>query len=399
MKFTERFNNYIRNLSPADRERELERVGYYAAGHGRPRRPGRTSVQGFPAPPRHSDPFSYTESMGSSMVNEASAGIQNMASSGYAEPQSNAQPAQMPISEFRNDKKQALKSGMQRFGMSADALRNIAKTVGIRRLDSSNDLKMIQDHFDKQKPKDKGPGNRGTSTTDVFGPGRIPVGGGMMGDRDFYSDRGGDTYSPGRNFGNYGGGRYGEFYSDLPDNTGHGGGSSYSGGGYYGGGGYGRGRGSYRGPVMSPEELGIAPGQRGGRFGGGGIPVGGGMMGDRDFYSRGKNKGSGERGVSTEDVFGPGRGGRYGGGVRVQGGGADYWREQNKRIAEGKRMGVVGKDEFRRGNRGKNKGRGRRGVSTKDVFGGRRKGARDRARARNIGSAVAASGAIGAGLF
>ena len=48
MKFTEDFNNYIRNLSPADRERELERVGYYAAGHGRPRRPGRTSVQGFP---------------------------------------------------------------------------------------------------------------------------------------------------------------------------------------------------------------------------------------------------------------------------------------------------------------------------------------------------------------
>lgn len=377
MRFTEDFNNYIRNLSPADRERELERVGYYAAGHGRPRRPGRTSVQGFPAPPRHSDPFSYTESMGSSMVNEAGAGFQNMASGGSAYMSPSVSPTtgqQMPIQEFRNDKKQALNRGMQRFGMSADALRNIAKTVGIRRLDSSNDLKMIQDHFDKQKPKDKGPGNRGTSTVDVFGPGRVPVGGGMMGDRDFYTGRGGDTYSPGRNPGNYGGGRYGEFYSDLPDNTGHGGGSSYSGGGYYGGGGYGRGRGSYRGRVMSPEELGIAPGQRGGRFGGG---------------------------------------------VRVQGGGADYWREQNKRIAEGKRRGVVGKDEFRRGKNkgsgergvstqdvfgpgrrpGKNKGRGRRGVSTNDVFGGRRKGARDRARARNIGSAVAASGAFGAGLF
>ena len=163
MRFTEDFNNYIRNLSPADRERELERVGYYAAGHGRPRRPGRTSVQGFPAPPRHSDPFSYTESMGSSMVNEAGAGFQNMASGGY-EIGSN-----MPISEFRNDKKQALESGMQRFGMSADALRNIAKTVGIRRLDSSNDLKMIQDHFDKN-PKSN-PENRGTSTIDVFGLG------------------------------------------------------------------------------------------------------------------------------------------------------------------------------------------------------------------------------------
>lgn len=370
MKFTEDFNNYIRNLSPADRERELERVGYYAAGHGRPRRPGRTSGQGFPAPPRHSDPFSYTESMGSSMVNEAGAGFQNMASGGYARPENYSQPAQMPISEFRNDKKQALKSGMQRFGMSADALRNIAKTVGIRRLDSSNDLKMIQDHFDKN-PKSN-PGNRGTSTIDVFGPGR-----------DFYSDRGGDTYSPGRNPGNYGGGRYGEFYSDLPDNTGHGGGS------YYGG--YGRGssgwqpRGGYkppkshyinnrpqnqasqdrinnrdqdrvnnrdqyqRRPVMSPEELGIAPGQRGGRYGGGGM--------------------------------------------RVQGGGDDYWREQNKRIADNRRRGIAGKDKryggrgvstidvfSHRGRPGKNKGYGGRGVSTDDVFGGRRRGARDRAR-------------------
>ena len=84
----------------------------------------------------------------------------------------------MPISEFRNDKKQALESGMQRFGMSADALRNIAKTVGIRRLDSSNDLKMIQDHFDKN-PKSN-PGNRGTSTIDVFGP-RGPAEGGYPG--------------------------------------------------------------------------------------------------------------------------------------------------------------------------------------------------------------------------
>ena len=227
MKFTEDFNNYIRNLSPADRERELERVGYYAAGHGRPRRPGRTSVQGFPAPPRSSDPFSYTESMGSSMVNEAGAGFQNMASGGYARPQNNSQPAQMPISEFRNDKKQALKSGMQRFGMSADALRNIAKTVGIRRLDSSNDLKMIQDHFDKN-PKSN-PGNQGTSTIDVFGPGVL---GADM-----------EAATPGIN---YGGGSYGEFYADLPDNTGGGGGS------YYGG--YGRGssgwqpRGGYKPP-------------------------------------------------------------------------------------------------------------------------------------------------------
>ena len=81
MRFTEDFNNYIRNLSPADREMGTgRRVGYYAVGHGRPRRPGRTSVQGFPAPPQSSDPFSYTESMGSSMVNEAGAGFQNMAS-------------------------------------------------------------------------------------------------------------------------------------------------------------------------------------------------------------------------------------------------------------------------------------------------------------------------------
>ena len=324
MRFTEDFNNYIRNLSPADRERELERVGYYAAGHGRPRRPGGTSVQGFPAPPQSSDPFSYTESMGSSMVNEAGAGFQNMASGGY-EIGSN-----MPISEFRNDKKQALESGMQRFGMSADALRNIAKTVGIRRLDSSNDLKMIQDHFDKN-PKSN-PGNRGTSTIDVFGP-RGPRGG----------------YGGG-NSGNYGGGRYGEFYADLPDNTGG------SGGSYYGG--YGRGssgwqpRGGYkpskshiinnrdrdqdrvnnrdqdrvnnrdqgqRRRVMSPEELGIAPGQRGGRYGS-------------------KDKRYGGRGVSTVDVFGPGR------------------------------------------RPGKDKRYGGRGVSTEDVFGGRRRGARDRAR-------------------
>ena len=70
---------------------------------------------------------------------------------------------------------------------------------------------------------------------------------------------------------------------------------------------------------MSPEELGIAPGQRGGRYGS-------------------KNKGYGGRGVSTQDVFGPGR------------------------------------------RPGKNKGYGGRGVSTEDVFGGRRRSARDRAR-------------------
>lgn len=362
MKFTQEFNQYMQTLSPEQRERELEARGYYAAGHGRPRRPGRTSVQGFPAPPRYSDPFSYTESMGSSMVNEAGAGFQNMASGGYGfgSQGGSSTGSNMPISEFRNDKEQALSSGMQRFGMSADALRNIAKTVGIRRLDSSNDLKMIQDHFDKN-PKSN-PGNRGTSTVDVFGPGRVPVGGGMMGDRDFYSDRGGDTYSPGRNFGNYGGGRYGEFYSDLPDNTGHGGGSYY--GGYGRGSSDGQPRGGYkppkshyinnrpqnqRRPVMSPEELGIAPGQRGGRYGGGGM--------------------------------------------RVQGGGDDYWREQNKRIADNRRRGIAGKDK-RYGGRGvstedvfgpgrrprKNKGRGERGVSTQDVFGGRRRGARDRAR-------------------
>ena len=119
----------------------------------------------------------------------------------------------MPISEFRNDKKQALKSGMQRFGMSADALRNIAKTVGIRRLDSSNDLKMIQDHFDKN-PKSN-PGNQGTSTIDVFGLGKLEA------------DHGG-----GNSGCNYGGGSYGEFYADLPDNI-------RQGGSYYGG--YGRG--------------------------------------------------------------------------------------------------------------------------------------------------------------
>ena len=352
MRFTEDFNNYIRNLSPADRERELERVGYYAAGHGRPRRPGGTSVQGFPAPPRSSDPFSYTESMGSSMVNEAGAGFQNMASGGYGfgSQGGSSTGSNMPISEFRNDKEQALSSGMQRFGMSADALRNIAKTVGIRRLDSSNDLKMIQDHFDKN-PKSN-PGNQGTSTIDVFGPRHV-----------------------GGSSGNYGGGSYGEFYADLPDNTGG------SGGSYYGG--YGRGssgwqpRGGYkppkshyinnrpqnqasqdrinnrdqyqRRPVMSPEELGIAPGQRGGRYGGGGM--------------------------------------------RVQGGGDDYWREQNKRIADNRRRGIAGKDKryggrgvstvdvFGPGRRpGKNKGYGGRGVSTDDVFGGRRRGARDRAR-------------------
>lgn len=292
MRFTQEFNNYISSLSPEDRERELERVGYYAAGHGRPRRPNHQSV---------GNPFSYTENMGSSMVNEAGAGFQNMASggSGYSSPSRPSTGQPQPISEFRDNKDQALKSGMQRFGMSADALRNIAKTVGIRRLDSSNDLKMIQDHFDKN-PKSN-PGNQGTSTVDVFGPGP-----GSPGGRD--------TYSPGRRPGDYDGGRYGEFYSDLPDNTGYGGGSSY--------GGYGRGSsGRGRGRVMSPEELGIAPGQRGGRYGGIGR----------------KNKGRGERGVSTVDVFGPGR------------------------------------------RPGKNKGFGGRGVSTDDVFGGRRRGARNRA--------------------
>ena len=77
--------------------------------------------------------------------------------------------------------------------------------------------------------------------------------------------------------------------------------------------------------VMSPEELGIAPGQRGGRYGGGGM--------------------------------------------RVQGGGDDYWREQNKRIADNRRRGIAGKD----------KRYGGRGVSTVDVFGpGRRPGKKQR---------------------
>ena len=57
-----------------------------------------------------------------------------------------------------------------------------------------------------------------------------------------------------------------------------------------------------------------------------------------EWHHYGKDKRYGGRGVSTVDVFGPGR------------------------------------------RPGKNKGYGGRGVSTDDVFGGRRRGARDRAR-------------------
>tara|TARA_B100001758_G_scaffold97541_1_gene83393 strand:- start:16314 stop:17135 length:822 start_codon:yes stop_codon:yes gene_type:complete len=262
--------------------------------------------------------FSYAENIGSSMSSQAAAGIQDMASSGssYSSPSRPSTGQSNPISEFRDDKNQALKSGMNRFGMSADALRNIAKTVGIRRLDSSNDLRKIQEHFDKQKPKDKGPENQGTSTIDVFGPRYGSPG--MVHQDSFGGGR--DYYSPGRNSGDYDGGRYGEFYADLPDNTRDNRGTRYGGG---------------RGRVMSPEELGIAPGQRGGRYGGGGM--------------------------------------------RVQGGGADYWREQNKIIADNRDRGIGGKPERRPG---KNKGRGGRGVSTDDVFGGRRRGAKNRARNR-----------------
>lgn len=333
MKFTPAFNNYIRSLSPEDQERELERVGYYAAGHGRPRRPGQTSNQGFPSPRGMGNAFSYAENIGFSMSNQAAAGIQDMASSGssYSSPSRPSTGQSNPISEFRDDKNQALKSGMNRFGMSADALRNIAKTVGIRRLDSSNDLRKIQEHFDKQKPKDKAPENQGTSTIDAFGP-RYGSPGGVHQDSfgPRYGSPGGvhqdsfgggkDYYSPGRNSGDYDGGRYGEFYADLPDNTGDSRGTRY---------GVGRGR------VMSPEELGIAPGQRGGRYGRGGM--------------------------------------------RVQGGGADYWREQNKVIADNRDRGIGGKPERRPS---KNKGRGGRGVSTDDVFGGRRSRAKKRARNR-----------------
>lgn len=256
MRFTSAFNEYLSTLSPEQRERELEAKGYYAAGHGRPRTPGQTSIQGFPDPRGTGNPFSYAESMGSSMVDEAGAGFQGMASSGgsgFGSTNSSASPTP----KFGNDTNQALDRGMQRFGMSADALRNIAKTVGIRRLDSSNDLQKIQDHINKTggpKGKDKYvPGSRSGSQVDRSE---------MYGGRDYFAE--------GRNRGDYDGGRYGEFYSDLPDNTGYGGGSSY--------GGYGRGSsGRGRGRVMSPEELGIAPGQR---------------------------KGRGGRGVSTDDVFG-----------------------------------------------------------------------------------------------
>lgn len=304
MRFTQEFNNYLNTLTPEQQERELEAKGYYAAGHGRPRRPGRTSNQGFPGPRGMGDAFSYAENIGSSMSGQAAAGIQDMASSGssYSSPSRPSTGQSNPISDFRDDKNQALKSGMNRFGMSADALRNIAKTVGIRRLDSSNDLRKIQEHFDKQKPKDKGPENRGTSTIDVFGP-RYGSPGGVH--QDSFGG-GKDYYSPGRKPGDYDGGRYGEFYSDLPDNTGYGGGGSYGGGSSYSGNGRGSsGRGLGR--VMSPEELGIAPGQRGGRYGGGGL--------------------------------------------RVQGGGADYWREQNKIIADNRARGIGGKPERRPGGR------------------------------------------------
>ena len=129
MRFTSEFNDYLQSLSLEDRERELERVGYYRAGHGRPTTFDRPRRPSKPYDPN--DSYSAAENMGSYMSEQAALGTQGLAGDGPS-------TADAPKTQA------AIKRGMERFGISAGRVRELAKSAGVRVLDSDNDLNMIQ---------------------------------------------------------------------------------------------------------------------------------------------------------------------------------------------------------------------------------------------------------------
>ena len=129
MRFTSEFNDYLQSLSLEDRERELERVGYYRAGHGRPTTFDRPRRPSKPYDPN--DAYSAAENMGSYMSEQAALGTQGLAGDGPS-------TADAPKTQA------AIKRGMERFGISAGRVRELAKSAGVRVLDSDNDLNMIQ---------------------------------------------------------------------------------------------------------------------------------------------------------------------------------------------------------------------------------------------------------------
>ena len=129
MRFTPEYNDYLQSLSLEDRERELDRAGYYRAGHGRPTTFDRPSRPGRPYDPN--DSYSAAENMGSYMSEQAALGTQGLAGDGPSK-------ADAPKTQA------AIKRGMERFGISASRVRDLAKSAGVNVLDSDNDLDMIQ---------------------------------------------------------------------------------------------------------------------------------------------------------------------------------------------------------------------------------------------------------------
>ena len=129
MKFTPEYNNYLQSLSLEDRERELDRAGYYRAGHGRPTTFDRPSRPGRPYDPN--DSYSAAENMGSYMSEQAALGTQGLAGDGPSK-------ADAPKTQA------TIQRGMERFGISASRVRDLAKSAGVNVLDSDNDLDMIQ---------------------------------------------------------------------------------------------------------------------------------------------------------------------------------------------------------------------------------------------------------------